>query len=120
MTTKEIVLAYYEGIAAKSGWETLLSEEITFTDPPLKISADGKEAFINSLNQFLRVVKTVRVKKMITENNNAFVLANYHLVSPKGNSLNLDVAEIWEVNQGKLNSLTIYFDTPAFLALMAE
>lgn len=51
---------------------------------------------------------------MIVEDENAYVLCNYNLVSPKGKKLNIDVAEIWEVKNAKLTSHTIFFDTAAF------
>jgi ketosteroid isomerase-like protein len=35
-------------------------------------------------------------------------------MSPKGKSFSSDVAEIWKVKDGKLDSLVIYFDTAAF------
>ena len=33
MQTKEIVEKYYDGIAQKKGWESVISDEISFSEP---------------------------------------------------------------------------------------
>ena len=48
------------------------------------------------------------------------LLLVYDFVSPQGNKLNLDVAEIWSVKDGKLTSLTIYFDIAEFRKFMGR
>jgi ketosteroid isomerase-like protein len=57
---------------------------------------------------------------MIVENENACAIASYDFLSPQGNELNLDVAEIWDVKDGKLASLTIYFDIAEFRKFMGR
>ena len=51
---------------------------------------------------------------MMVDNDNACVIGNYDYVFPNGKSINGDVVEIWKVKNGKLDSLTIYFDTLTF------
>lgn len=119
-TTKEIVQNFYQALAQKNGWQTLLSEDIIFTDSGLKIHEEGREAVIKSFDRFLQAVQSVRVKQMIVENENACAIASYDFVSPQGNKLNLDVAEIWKVKDGKLASLTIYFDIAEFRKFMGR
>jgi ketosteroid isomerase-like protein len=86
----------------------------------LKIHEEGREAVIKSFDRFLQAVQSVRVKQMIVENENACAIASYDFVSPQGNKLNLDVAEIWNVKGGKLVSLTIYFDIAEFRKFMGR
>jgi len=63
------------------------------------------------------MVKHLEVKLMIVENENACALVSYDLISPKGKNFSGDVAEIWKVKDGKLESLAIYFDTAEFQKL---
>lgn len=56
----------------------------------------------------------MRVKEMILEDDLACVIANYDYEFPNGRNINGDVAEIWKVKDGKLDSLTIFFDTHTF------
>jgi ketosteroid isomerase-like protein len=117
-TTSKLIAAYYDDLkTGKERWISMLSEEVAFSGPGK--SHLGKEAFKVTLNNYLRLVKSLRVKQVTTENENASVIANYDLRSPTGKEFNLDVAEIWEIKDGKLNSLTIYFDTALFKEFMA-
>jgi ketosteroid isomerase-like protein len=56
----------------------------------------------------------MHVKQMILDDKGACVIGNYDFVFPNGKRINGDVAEIWEIKDGKLNSLTIFFDTLNF------
>ena len=39
------------------------------------------------------------------------MLAKYDYVFPDGKSINGGVAEVWKIKDGKLDALTIFFDT---------
>jgi len=86
----------------------------------LKIHEEGKEAVTKSFDRFLQAVQAVRVKHMIVENEDACAIVSYNFVSPQGNKLTLDVAEIWKDKDGKLGSLTIYFDIAEFRKFMGR
>ena len=118
MTANELLETYYHGLAQKTGWESVISDDFKFvggdmtkTDPVL-----GKSAYIEVIKRFGSLFKTMRVKEMIVEGDRAFVRANYDYVFPNGKSMNGDVAELWRVKDGKLDSLTIFFDTGTFQA----
>ncbi len=114
--TKELLNKYYEGLSRKEGWPFLLTEDILLSGTIAKESK-GKKAFVN--NNFFKLIRSLKVKEMIVENESGFALVSYDLVSPKGKSFLSDVAEIWKVKDGKLASLAIYFDTAVFQQSMA-
>lgn len=118
-TTQETVQSYYEGIKRKDGWQDFVSDSILFDGTGVK-ATKGKEAYIQVTSQFLRAVKSSQVREMIIEAERACVIVHYELISPKGNSATSDVAEILLVKDGKIDSSTIYFDTAAFNAFMAN
>ena len=113
--TKELLKKYYDGLSSGGDWHSMLSEEISLTGTIAK-GTKGKELFVN--NNFFKMVKGLMVKEMIVENENACCLISYDLMSPYGKRFSSDVAEIWKVKEGKLESLAIYFDTAAFRASM--
>lgn len=115
-TTKELLNKYYENLSRKGEWGSLLSLNFLLTGNVAK-ETRGREAFVN--NPFFKLVKSLKVKAMIIEGESACAIVNYDLVSPKGKSLSSDVAEIWKVKSGKLDSIAIYFDTAAFQKFMA-
>ena len=114
--TKKLLETYYKGFAQKSGWETVISDDFKFivgdmtkTEPFV-----GKQAYIEVIKRFSRLFKTMRVKEMIVEGDKACVIGNYDYACPNGKNMNGDVAELWKIKNGKLDSLTIYFDTLTF------
>jgi ketosteroid isomerase-like protein len=114
MSTKETIQKYYDGIAKKKGWQSVISNEIKFSGTGVE-SAQGKDAYIEATERFLQVVKTSQVKMMIIEDDKACVVVQYNLKkSPKRKNLILDVAEILSVKNEKINSFLIFFDTLKF------
>ena len=119
MTTQELLETYYAGFARKEGWEWVLSDDFKFvggdmTNPTPLV---GKSEYVKVIERFARVFTTMRVKDMLVADDRAFVLANYDYVFPNGQRINGDVAEIWKVKDGKLDALTIFFDTYTFHVL---
>lgn len=114
---QNLVNAYYDGIALKQGWEEPLADTIRFVSPGGRVT-EGKAAYVAANNGFLRAVETARRKEMLTDGDTACAWMSYGIVSPKGKRTTLDAVEIWTASGGKLDSLTIYFDTAAFGAFM--
>jgi ketosteroid isomerase-like protein len=114
--TKELLQIYYSGFAQKSGWESVIADDFKFTGGDMTNASPsiGKQKYIEIINKFSRVFKTMRVKEMIVEDDRACVIGNYDFVFPNGNHINGNVVELWKVKQDKLDSLTIYFDTLTF------
>ncbi|MBS0028061.1 nuclear transport factor 2 family protein [Chitinophaga sp. 22321] len=115
-STKQLLDFYYEGFARKSGWESVISDDFKFTGGDMTKTAPtvGKTAYIEVINRFSRVFQTMRVKDMIIDGTNACVIGSYDYTFPNGVSMNGNVAEIWKTKNGKLDSLTIFFDTLTF------
>jgi len=116
MTTKELLDSYYRDFAKKSGWESVIADDFKFVggDMTKTTPTVGKQAYIEIIKRFSQLFTDMRVKEMIIEGDKAFVVGNYDYVFPTGKKINGDVAEWWKVKDGKLDSLTIFFDTLSF------
>lgn len=116
MKTKELLETYYKGFAQKYGWESVISDDFKFVGGDMTNTTPvvGKQAYIEIIKRFSQLFTSMRVKEMFVEDDRACVLANYDYVFPNGKNINGDVAEFWKVKDGKLNSLTIFFDTLTF------
>lgn len=115
-STRKLLETYYEGFAKKQGWESVISDGFKFIggDMTKTTPTIGKAAYIEVINRFSRVFQTMRVKEMVIDGDSACVIGNYNYKFPNGASMDGDVAEIWKVKNGKLDSLTIFFDTLTF------
>jgi len=119
MKTKELLETYYKGFAQKEGWDSVLSDDFKFVGGDMTKTTPivGKAAYIEVIKRFSQLFKTMRVKDLIVKDDRACVIGNYDYVFPNGKSINGDVAEIWKVKDGKLDSLMIFFDTYTFSVL---
>ncbi|TAN21712.1 MAG: nuclear transport factor 2 family protein [Chitinophagaceae bacterium] len=122
METKELLEAYYNGLNQKHGWDSVIADDFQFIggDMTKPEPVVGKQAYIEILNRFSRLFKTMRIKEMIIDEDKAFVCANYDYVFPNGKTINGNVSEWWKVKNGKLNELTIFFDTLSFQNLLTH
>jgi ketosteroid isomerase-like protein len=116
MKTKELLEKYYNGISQKSNWDSVLSDDFKFNGGDMTKTTPivGKAAYFEVIKRFSLLFTSMHVKQMIVENESACVIGNYDYVFPNGKIINGDVAEIWKVKDGKLDSLTIFFDTLTF------
>lgn len=116
LKTRDLLQAYYQGFARKQGWETVISDDFKFFggDMTNQEPTVGKQAYMEVIKRFSRVFQSMHVKNMIVENDKACVIGSYDYQFPNGKALSGDVAEIWTAKEGKLNSLTIFFDTLTF------
>jgi len=117
-TTKDVVLEYFEAFAKDSGWEDLLTDDISFNSPTGEVT--GKDAFIQMTNQFKQGVISASVKSIITEGDKASALTHYQMAIPAGDRLDLEVSEIINVKDQRIKSFEIYFDTEKLNAFMAK
>lgn len=109
--TRELVNSYYDKLSKKEKLNSLLSEEFLLTGTIARESI-GREAYVS--NNFFKGIKSLNVKCMLVEDDNACAIVSYDLISPKGNSFKAEIAEIWKIKNGKLDSVAIYFDTAFF------
>ncbi|WP_018627262.1 nuclear transport factor 2 family protein [Niabella aurantiaca] len=114
--TKQLLERYYAGFARKEGWESILAEDFVFTggDMMRPEPVVGRAAYRQVIARFSKLFKTMRVKEMIVEGERACVTGTYDYVFPNGAHMTGDVAEIWKARHGKLQALTIFFDTLTF------
>lgn len=115
--TRQLLTAYYKGFAEKSNWEWTLADDFSYTGGEMTGTspAVGKQAYVEVIKRFSQGFLSMRVQQMIIEGDAAGVIANYDFVFPNGARINGNVAEFWTTKEGKLGSLTIYFDTLTFM-----
>lgn len=119
MSIRNLVQSYYLSLNQKDEkWQELYSEDAVFSDASQTLNAKGKASVIQSFTPFLKGVEGVKVKQMIVEGEDSCAIVSYDYVNPKGEKMNQDVAEVWEVKDGKLAKLTIYFDLTAYRNFM--
>jgi ketosteroid isomerase-like protein len=119
MSTLDVIKSYYNSQSNKDDkWQDLWSDDAVFSDASQTLLAKGKEAVIQSFTPFLKGVAALKISQMIVEGPNACFIISYTYMNQKNESMNQDVAEVWEVKDGKLAKVTIYFDLTAYRRFM--
>jgi ketosteroid isomerase-like protein len=116
MTTKDTIQSYFTKLERKNGWESLLGDDMEFTSftSPIK-RVKGKDAYLQATKRFFSMIRSVQVRELIVDGDQACVLTRYDLQPPNGGpAFGSDVAEIFAVRNGKIDSLGIYFDSAPF------
>lgn len=113
---KRLLETYYKGFSEKANWESVIADDFCYIggDITKQEPLVGKQAYIEVIKRFSRVFTAMNVKEMIVQGDNACVIGNYDFRFPSGQEINGNVAELWTAKNGKLQSLTIYFDTLTF------
>ncbi len=115
MDTRELVTRYYDSLNSRDGrWKSLWAQDAVFSDASKTLQAQGLEAVIASFEPFLGGVRTVRVIESIVEGSKACFVVRYTYVNQKSEAMEQDVAEVWQIRDGKLASLILYFDLTAY------
>ncbi|HEX6925141.1 MAG TPA: nuclear transport factor 2 family protein [Longimicrobiaceae bacterium] len=115
MSPKDLVSDYLARVRAKEGWESLLSDELRFTNftHPVKRVA-GKQGSIEGIRRFYSMVTALEVERIIADGKHVCALTRYELQPPGGPAFESHVAEVFEVEDGKITSLGIYFDSAPY------
>jgi len=109
-TSKEVTTAFYQAMFKNQGWEDFLADQSTYLGP-LASLIEGKEAVVGVTQQFLKNKYTGEVKNIISEGNEACVLTHYQLGHPDLELLDVDACEIIKIEDGKVRSMEVYFDS---------
>src|SRR6478609_3461082 len=116
-TTKQLLETYYKGFAEKANWESTIADDFEYVGGDMNnvILIVGKQAYMEIIKRFSQRFESMRVKQMIVEGDKASVIGNYDFQFPNGVKINGNVSENWTIKNGKLQSLTLYFDTLTFM-----
>ena len=115
MTTREIIDEYFRRLEAKADWSACLADDIAFTSftSPNK-HVDGRAAYLEATKRFYSTIVAVNVKELLVDGAKACALTHYDLQAPGAPALSSDVAEVFQVRDGKIVSFDIYFDSAPF------
>jgi ketosteroid isomerase-like protein len=115
MTTRDTIQAYFSSLKQQTGWDSFLSHDMrftSFTTPNKRVS--GQAAYLEATKRFYSMITALEVKDLLVDGQKACALTRYDLQPPGGAAFRSDVAEVFEVSDGKITSFEIYFDSSPF------
>lgn len=118
MDTKTLAESYFTAVN-KGGWEDFVAENFNYGMCDSQEIRHGRDVYLQGAGQFYALSQHLEVKKLLVEGREIAALNRYHLKSPHGKELELDVAEFLKFDESdKLIASTIYFDTHRFQEFM--
>jgi limonene-1,2-epoxide hydrolase len=115
MTTRDTIQGYFDSLKQKGAWDAFLSDEMqfaSFTTPIKRVT--GKGEYLEATKRFFSMIKALEIKGVVVDGDRACVLTRYELQPPGAPVFECHVAEVFEVQDGKIKSLDIYFDSAPF------
>ena len=115
MTQKALdVWQQYTHSLAENGvdWQELLANHVRFTGPLMQLQ--GKDAFIKMTADFMQLVSDFTLHRCVADEDLVCAEESFTVKTPSGNSLSMDVVEICEISNGKIQSVKLYYDPEAF------
>lgn len=110
---EQVWQAFMQSLGEKTDvWQNLLADDISFTGPVMHIQ--GKEAYIKTTLDFFQMVKDFQLHRYAAGDTLVATEESFTVTTPSGSELMLDVAEFYEVQDGKIQSVKIYYDAEAF------
>ena len=109
----EVFQAFGKGLASGTdAWKSFVDEEVTFTGPVDQVN--GLDAFAKLNADFLPLVRGNEVKQIVEFGNYVITQLLMDVATPKGNMIKIDICEWYEVIDGKIKDVKVYYDAEEF------
>jgi len=112
-STLEVFEAFgKELMSGTDSWKAFVSENITFKGPVDQ--TEGLDAFTKLNESFMPMVRGTEMKQVIASTNFVITQQLMHVEVPSGKVMQLDMSEWYEIKNGKIQSIKIYYDAQEF------
>ncbi len=98
--------------SGSEAWKDYVADDIQFTGPVDQVT--GKEAFVALNNRFMPSVRGNTVKNVVTSGNWVITQQEMQVAMNSGKTIVLDMNEWWQVEDGKITSIKIYYDAEQY------
>jgi ketosteroid isomerase-like protein len=112
-TPMEIFQAFGQGMmSGTDSWKDVIADSITFTGPAAQVS--GLEAFVELNEGFMSMVRGNRMIKALEVEDFVVTQVEIDVAMPSGKTITLDMNEWYEIRDGKIQSIKVYYDAEEF------
>jgi hypothetical protein len=109
----EIVKEFQKSVATGSDdWNSIVSDQIVFKGPVDQVS--GKERFIQLNRGFFPLVQEYKPVNAFEGTSSVCLEGIFKVKTPKGNLLELEMAEVYSIKEGKIENIRVYYDAEQF------
>lgn len=112
-TALETVQAFQQSLGSGTNeWEQLLAEDIEFVGPVDQVS--GRVANIELNKGFAPLMRGYEPIVHFEQGNHVLLEGVFTVATPSGGTIELKMAEIYEIVNGKIQHMRVYYDAEEF------
>lgn len=109
----EVFQAFGQGLmSGTNSWKEVVSNDITFNGPVDKTK--GLDAFAKLNESFMPMMKGNEMKQIIESGNFVITQVLMNIEMPSGKKMELDMTEWYEIKNGKIQNIKVYYDAEEF------
>lgn len=114
----EVFQAFGEGLmSGTDSWKDVVAENVMFKGPVDQV--EGIEAFAKLNEGFIPMIKGNQISQVLESGNFIITQVLMDIATPSGKTIQLDISEWYEIKEGKINNIKIYYDAEEFRKEMA-
>ena len=112
-TALQVVQSFQQSMGAGTDdWQELFAEDIVFKGPVDTV--EGKSANIELNKNFMPSVKGYTPLNSFEAENFVSLEGKYEVQAPSGKTIEFDMSEVYEVSEGKIKNIRVYYDAEEF------
>lgn len=109
----EVFQAFGQGMmSGTDSWKEVISDDIVFTGPVDQVN--GLDAFAKLNENFMPMIRGNEMKQAVEAGNFVITQMEMQVAMPSGKTITLDMSEWYEIKDGKIQSVKIYYDAEEF------
>ncbi len=113
LSAEKVVMSYMEALGSgMENWHEHLSDNVAFIGPIDQTK--GKDAYVQLTSQFFPMVKEYKPMKLFGNETWVTQEGIYSVNTPNGGIVDLECAEVFEISEGKISKIRIYYDPTEF------
>lgn len=99
-------------MSGTNAWKDLVTPDVSFTGPVAK--AQGLEEFSRMMADFGPMVRGMEMKQVVEAGDHVITQIAMVVAMPSGSTIQLDMCEWYEVRDGKIKSIRVYYDADEY------
>ena len=109
----EVFQAFGQGMmSGTDSWKKVIAENVSFIGPVDQVY--GLEAFATLNENFMPMIRGNEMKKVVETGNFVITQTEMDIAMPSGKTIKLDMNEWYEIEDGKIQSIKVYYDAEEF------
>lgn len=109
----EIFEAFGQGLmSGTDSWKDAVAQNVTFNGPVDAV--EGLEAFTKLNEGFMPMIRGNEMKQVLESGNFVITQVLMDVAMPSGKTIQLDMSEWYEIKDGKIQNIKIYYDAEEF------